>query len=192
MLNKKKFLILVAVLLSASADFSPISYDTSGITSVLVRHVRKVDPIKNSRDLIKNVDFSKLFKSLRRNRSSEEVRIVSTLGLLSGALRVEEAMRENLYQLTDDLLESFNTSTPKENMKKLLVIEETINRDKSVVEVLNGMLKYARNATTLAVLQTDMNRILREVRIHRCITYSFHFLCKPKVSWQFRIFRYFD
>lgn len=175
MLNKKKFLILVAVLLSASADISPISYDTSGITSVLVRHVRKVDPIQSSRDLIKNVDFSKIFKSLRRNRSSEEVRIVSTLGLLSGALRVEEAMRENLYQLTDDLLETFNTSTPKENMKKLIAIEETINRDKSVVEVLNGMLKYARNATTLPVLQTDMNRILREVRIYQCIT-LFHFI----------------
>lgn len=169
MLNKKKLLILVAVLLSASADFSPISYDNNGISELHVRHARKVDPIKTSRDLIKNVDFSKLFKSLRRNRSTEEVRIVSTLGLLSGALRVEEAMRENLYQLTDDLVESFNTSTPKENMKKLVAVEETINRDKAVVEVLNGMLRYARNATTLAVLQTDMNRILREVRTRKLI-----------------------
>lgn len=181
MLNKKKLLVIVAVLLSASADFTPISYDNNGITALHIRHVRKVDPIKSSQELIKNTDFTKLFKTLRRNRSTEEVRIVSTLGLLSGALRVEEAMRENLYQLTDDLLESFNTSTPHENMKKLITIEETITRDKSVIEVLNGMLKYARNATTLAVLQTDMNRILREVR-NKTVE-----ICVPVIFYSFQI-----
>lgn len=166
MLYKKQLLTLVAVLLSARANFSPISYDRQGISTVdtLVRHARKVDPIKSSQQLIKNVDFGRLFKNLHKTRTMEEVRIVSTLGLLSGALRAEESMRENLYHLTDDLLESFNNSTPKDNMKKLVVIEETINRDKSVVQVINNMLKYARNDSTLDDVQKDMLRILKEVR----------------------------
>lgn len=165
MIYEKEVLILVAVILSVNGNFSPISYDVDKALVASNRHVRKVDPLTVSREMVKNVDFSKLFKNLRRGRSAEEVRIVGTLGLLSGALKAEEAMRENLYKLTDDLLDSFNKSTPKENMKKLVEIEETINRDKSAVAILNGMLKYARNATTLGVLQKDMQHILKEVRL---------------------------
>lgn len=170
MFDKKQLHILVAILLSASANFSPISYDKrENLTAQesAVRHTRKVDPIKLSQEIVKNTDFAQLFKGLHRYLSPDEVRIVTTLGLLSGAVRVEESMRENLYVLTDDLLASFNTTTPKENMKKLATIEKTINRDKSVVKVLNEMLRYARNETTLNVLQKDMIEILKEVRIDR-------------------------
>lgn len=169
MLYKKQLYILVAILLSTSANFSPISYDKRGNLTAQqpLRRVRKVDPIKLSQEIVKNTDFAKLFKNLHRYLSPDEVRVVSTLGLLSGALRVEESMRENLYALTDDLLTSFNTTTPKANMKKLVTIEQTINRDKSVVKVLNEMLKYARNETTLDILQKDMIEILKEVRINR-------------------------
>lgn len=164
MIYKKEVLILVAVILSVNGNFSPISYDVDKTVAASNRHVRKVDPLTVGREMLKNVNFATLFKNLRRGRSAEEVRIVGTLGLLSGALKAEEAMRENLYHLTDDLLDSFNKSTPKENMKKLVAIEETINRDKSAVAILNDMLKYARNATTLDALQNDMQRILKEVR----------------------------
>lgn len=166
MLCKKHLLILVAILLSTSADFSPISYDKSGNLTAQqpVRRARKVDPIKLSKEIVKNTDFAKLFKNLHRYLSPQEVRIVSTLGLLSGALRAEESMRENLFILSDDLVASFNATTPKENMKKLVTIEQTINRDRSVVKVLNEMLKYARNETTLDIMQKDMIEILKQVR----------------------------
>lgn len=166
MLCKKHLLILVAILLSTSADFSPISSDKSGNLTVQqpVRRARKVDPIKLSKEIVKNTDFAKLFKNLHRYLSPQEVRIVSTLGLLSGALRAEESMRENLFILSDDLVASFNATTPKENMKKLVTIEQTINRDRSVVKVLNEMLKYARNETTLDIMQKDMIEILKQVR----------------------------
>ncbi|XP_031625591.1 uncharacterized protein LOC116342211 [Contarinia nasturtii] len=64
--------------------------------------------------------------------------------------------------MTDDLLDSFSKSTPKENMYKLFAIEETINRDKSAVAILNGMLQYARNVTTMEALENDMTQILHE------------------------------
>lgn len=168
MVYKQQLLILVAILLSTSANFAPIAHDTNGNLTALqpsVRRVRKVDPMKLSQEIVKNTDFAKLFKNLHRYLSPDEVRIVTTLGLLSGALKVEESMRENLYILTDDLLASINVTTPKENMKKLTTVEETINRDKSVVKVLNEMLKYARNETTLDALQKDMADILKQVRI---------------------------
>lgn len=165
MIFREHLVILVAIISTASAKhFSPISYDVDKNAAASTKREIKVDPLKASREIAKNVDFVKLFKNLRRNRTPEEIRLVGTLGLLGSALKVEESMRENLYELTDELLESFNKSTPKENMKKLITIEETINRDKSAVAVLNGMLKYARNATTMDALQKDMQRILSEVR----------------------------
>lgn len=161
---KQYLLILIVIISSTNAkNFSPISYDIDKNAVASTKREIKVDPLKISREIAKNVDFVKIFKTLRRNRSPEEIRLVGTLGLLSSALKVEESMRENLYELTDDLLETFNKSTPKENMKKLIAIEETINRDKSAVAILNGMLKYARNATTLDALQNDMQHILNEV-----------------------------
>lgn len=169
MLYTWQLLVLAAILSSTSANFSPIANVTPSGNSTTsqpnVRRVRKVDPMKLSQEIVKNTDFAKLFKDLHRYLTPDEVRIVTTLGLLSGALKVEESMRENLYVLTDNLLVSFNVTTPKENMKKLNMIEHTINRDKSVVKVLNEMLKYARNETTLDVLQKDMIEILKQVRI---------------------------
>lgn len=168
--KKKQLYIFVVIILSTSANVSPISHDKrdNSMARQATRRVRKVDSLKLTQEIVKNTDFAKIFKNLHRYLSPEEVRIVSTLGLLSGALRVEESMRENLYGLSDDLLASFNKTTPKENIKKLSTIEETINRDKSVVKVLNEMLKYARNQTTLDELEKDMITILKEVRIEIC------------------------
>lgn len=178
MLCKNQLFVLVAILLLTGANFSPIANGTSGNSTVLqpsVRHARRVDPMKLSQEIVKNTDFAKLFKNLHRYLSPDEVRIVTTLGLLSGALKAEESMRENLYILSDDLLASFNATTPKENMKKLTTIEQTINRDKSVVKVLSEMLKYARNETTLDILQKDMVEILKQVRIDYIVRFRFCF-----------------
>lgn len=164
MFYKLQPLILAAIILTG-AHISPISYDRNvRLTSRdLERRVRKVDPIKLNPDFLKNVDFSKIFKQLHAYLSPEEIRIVSTLGLVTGILRAEQSMRDHLYVLTDDLLDSFNSKKPKESVDKLAAIEQTINRDKSVVNVLNGMLRYARNETTLDVLQSELFGILREV-----------------------------
>lgn len=164
MLYKTQPVLLVAILLTG-AHFSPISYDKNvRLThSDLVRRARKIDPIKLNQDFLKHVDFSKVFKQLHAYLSPEEIRIVSTLGLVTGILRAEQSMRDHLYVLTDDLLDPYSSKKSKEKAEKLIAIEETINRDKSVVNVLNGMLRYARNSTTLDVLQAELLGILTEV-----------------------------
>lgn len=165
MLYRKQHWIFIAIVITAAAHFTPISYDQNARTMArngLVRRVRRVDPIKSTQEILKTVDFSKMFKELHDYLSPEEVRMVTTLGLVAGALRAEESMREHLYLMTDDLLESFNTKKPKENMEKLIVIEQTVNRDKSMVKVLDGMLRYARNVTTMDGLQAEMLGILKE------------------------------
>lgn len=159
---------MIALLFATGVHFTnSISFDRNVRFTArdLIRRVRKIDPIKSNVEILKNVNFGKVFKELHHNLSPDEVRIVTTLGLVTGTLRAEESMREHLYVMIDDLLASFNEKKPKENMDKLIVIEETINRDKSMVQVMNGMLKYAHNATTLDVLQTEMLEIVKAVRI---------------------------
>lgn len=180
MLYKKQQWILIAILLTVSAQFSPISYDRNVRLTPrdLVRRARKIDPVKSNLELLRNVDFSKTFKELHRHLSPEEVRMVTTLGLVTGVLRAKDSMREYLYVLTDDLLATFNSKKPKENMEKLIEIERAVNRDKSIVNVLNGMLKYARNATTLDALQTELLGILKEVSSPLSEQSEFFFLIK--------------
>lgn len=168
---KRHKLILLAIFFVSGAHFAPMTYDRSGRLNArgLVRHVRKIDPIQSNIEILRNVDFAQIFRDLHQYLSPDEVRMVTTLGLVAGALRAEESMREHLYVLTDDLIASFASKKPKESMDKLIFIEETINRDKSMVEVLDEMLSYARNESTLDILQSEMYNILKEVS--RC------FLC---------------
>lgn len=167
MVYKKSLLLFIAIFFTTDANFSPITYDKSGELTERepVRRARKYDPMRMSYEILKNTDFTKLFQDLHRYLSPEEVQIVSTLGLLSGALRVEESMREHLYAIVDDLLDKFNITTPMENMKKLITIEHTMNRDESVIRVLNKMIKYTRNEITLDNLQKEMLGVLKEVSV---------------------------
>lgn len=169
MYYKKSLIVFIVIFFTTDANFSPISYDKRGLLAVRepVKRARKSDPIQMSYEILKTTDFAKLFKDLHRYLSPEEVRIVSTLGLLSGALRVEESMREHLYVIVDDLLDKFNKTSPMENMKKLITIEHIINRDKSVVRVLNEMIKFTRNETTLDNLQKESLGVLKEVSVCR-------------------------
>lgn len=107
--------------------------------------------------------FISEFRKLKQKLSENEMRIVSTVGLVSGALQVEDALRDNLYNIADELFDTFSKATPKENTDRLLAIEETIDRDKASVAVLNEMLKFARNETDLVGFQKEMQRVAKLV-----------------------------
>lgn len=108
------------------------------------------------------------YRKLRGNHSDAAMRLLVTLGLVSGALKVEDAMNANLNRLASDMFVNFNVSTPKENMNKLLRIEETMERDKTSINILDSILAFARNAKNLAEFQKDMQRITKEVS-ERCV-----------------------
>lgn len=103
------------------------------------------------------------YRKLRAKKSEADMRVIATVGLVSGALKLQDAMKGNLYRLADDLIDGFNASTPQRNMEKLLVIEETIGRDRASIEVMNGILEFARNTKNFDEFQKDMQRVLNEV-----------------------------
>lgn len=110
-------------------------------------------------------DFLADYRKLRAKKSEAAMRILATVGLVSGVLKVQEAMKINLDNIANEMFNRFNVSTPKENMEKLLLIEETMERDKSSIGVLNSILGFARNAKSFDEIQKDMQTILKEVSL---------------------------
>lgn len=108
-------------------------------------------------------DFMRQYRKMRGNTSDAAMRLLVTLGLVSGALKVEDAMKANINTIASDMFVNFNASTPKENMQKLLRIEETMERDRASIDILENILAFARNAKNFAEFQKDMKRISKEV-----------------------------
>lgn len=124
--------------------------------------------------------FLEDYKRLRAKKSEEAMRTIATAGLVSGALKVEELIRDNLGHLTDDLIGNFNVSTPKENMDKLLALEGVMERDKSSIDVLMSALEFARNAKSYDSFNEDMKRILKEVNLFFRFEYAMEIIKLPK------------
>lgn len=103
------------------------------------------------------------YRKLRAKKSETDMRIIATVGLVSGALKLQDEMTKNLHRLATELVGDFNASTPHQNMDKLLAIEETMEHDKASIAVMNSILEFARNAKTFDEFQKDMKRILKEV-----------------------------
>lgn len=173
--NLKRFLCAICLcLISVSCipnDKISNRVDIEDLDSVIVpitnsAHDKNTTALKQP-DLM--VNFLEEYRRLRAKKSEEAMRSLATIGLISGTLKVEEAMKSNLNNISSDLFVKFNVSTPKENMERLMVIEETIERDKCSIGVLNSMLEFARNAKTFDAFQKDMQRILKEVSHGNCV-----------------------
>lgn len=157
---KTRMLVLWVVLMYCCVVNSVLSLKTvKRDTNVAENHLGSIP--KNNTEVI--LHFLEDYKRLRAKKSEETMRTIATVGLVSGALKVEELIRVNLGELVDELIDKFNVSTPKENLDKLLAVEEVMERDRSSIEVLMSALQFARNAKTYEDFNEDMKRILLEV-----------------------------
>lgn len=109
-------------------------------------------------------EFLKEYQRLRKKTSNLGMQVLGTIGLVSGALKVEDAMRENLYHIANELIDTFNKSSPKQNHEKLIKIEETIARNKASIGVLNTVMQFARKTKNFEAFKNEMQKILKEVR----------------------------
>lgn len=160
------FGVICAFLILASISIDAKSINQEKITD-------RIDTYKDS-----VIDFTKVknkslrndvqdliikYRLLRTKKSDADMRIIATVGLVSGALKVQDEMKTNLQRLSNELIINFNDSTPQQNFDKLVAIEETIQRDKASIDVMNSILKFARNEKTFENFQNDMKQILKEV-----------------------------
>lgn len=154
---------MLLIYINASVDSSPQYNSAKKPLHQPLQPINDVDRISAKTVNETVLHFLEDYKRLRAKKSEEAMRTIATAGLVSGALKVEELIRDNLGHLTDDLIDNFNVSTPKENMDKLLALEEVMERDKSSIDVLMSALEFARNSKSYESFNEDMKRILKEV-----------------------------
>lgn len=164
--NKFSTLLLwmLLIFIDTSVHSSP-QYNLAKKSHQQLQPINDVDRISVKTVNETVLHFLEDYKRLRAKKSEEAMRTIATAGLVSGALKVEELIRDNLGHLTDDLISNFNVSTPKENMDKLLALEGVMERDRSSIDVLMSALEFARNAKSYESFNEDMKRILKEVNL---------------------------
>lgn len=119
---------------------------------------------------VKNVhaylsEFVKDYQKVQAKKSKEEMKRITTLGILSGIIKVEDKMKEHLSNMTKGLLNTFTTLSTEEVMTRLFALENTMDRDKKAIAILNSALEFARSAKTHEEYVEDIEMIAREVSI---------------------------
>lgn len=165
------------------SKYSPISYDIVRPMASVIKPIQtkpalkpmisaKVKPSKLRKRAprkFENEEASenliKIVRRMRQNYTETEMRILATVGLISGALNVEEAMRENLNRLADEYHEAFDQMSSEQSARKAFSIEEAMNRDKLASKFLASALKFAREVIDLDDFQKDMKRLKNEVNL---------------------------
>lgn len=156
------------------------------IQSVPVENVNESvnnNVMKDDTNLMKKtkIDVSAVFegfKRLKTKKSQDEIRRIATVGILAGAVKVEQSMNEHLAALTREFFKNFNTSTPEDNMEKLFNLEQTMERDKRAMEILGNALDFAIHSKSYEEYKEDMEAIGRSSEI------SMLELAKKKFSTQ--------
>lgn len=152
--------IAVVVLAIISAQSVPLENRPTLITN-------ENSSIVSATDAQESHNFTGLFndiKKLRLKKSRDEIKTIATVGMLSGALKVEQNMKENLQKIVNEFYQQFNASTPEENMDKIFLLEETMERDKRAIQILSNALDYARDVRSYEEYKDRMEAIAKDVR----------------------------
>lgn len=83
-------------------------------------------------------------------------RRVATISLLMGAIRSEEQMEKELLKLTNDLLDTFNTSSFTEKEKKLNDISKFVQRDLRAMFILSSAIDLTQYNASVKEFQNAM------------------------------------
>lgn len=121
---------------------------------------------------VKNVhaylsEFVKDYQKVQAKKSKEEMKRITTLGILSGVIKVEDNMKAHLSIMSKKLLDTFTMLTTDEVMSRLFALEQTMDRDKKAIAILNSALEFARSAKTYEEYVEDIEIIAREVGQHK-------------------------
>ena len=98
-------------------------------------------------------DLTKTHKTLQQ---------ATTMGILMGTMKTEEKMEKNLLGLILELFQTYQKINNKEIGKKIKVMEETMERDKRAIQILNNALNLAMKSKTVDEYRNELNKIALE------------------------------
>ncbi|CAD7091101.1 unnamed protein product [Hermetia illucens] len=102
------------------------------------------------------------FKKLQSVKTKEEMKSITTLGLISGALQVQKSMRENLSDMVNKLLDEIDMDDTKKSMPKIEKIENMLQRDERAILILGHAMDLARQEVSIDEFRSEAKRMMRE------------------------------
>lgn len=95
-------------------------------------------------------------------KTQKTLQQATTMGVLMGTIKTEEKMEKNLLSLILELFQTFQKMNNKDIRSKIKVIDETMERDKRAIQILNNALNLAMKSKTVDEYRNELNKIALE------------------------------
>ncbi|XP_067641919.1 uncharacterized protein [Eurosta solidaginis] len=146
---RRPFLAIVAIPLILSAQI------------ILSAPVRKKMRIQLNSDYLRAMGA---YKRLEPRLSREDLRILTTIGILNGARQVEKQMERNVIEIVKELLKDAIALSDEELIEKLKNIEKQLLRDHRALLILTSAMDLVTGAKNVNDFKADMQQTLQEIR----------------------------
>ncbi|XP_023295249.2 uncharacterized protein LOC111678211 [Lucilia cuprina] len=104
------------------------------------------------------------YKKLEPKLPREELRAITTIGILNGAKQAEQQMEKNLIDVVKDLLLNTNISDKNVVLPKIEKIEDQLNRDQKALDILTKSLDMATKSKDAKTFKQEMLDILKTLK----------------------------
>ncbi|XP_055912527.1 uncharacterized protein LOC129946389 [Eupeodes corollae] len=102
------------------------------------------------------------YKKLEPKMTRRELKTITTIGILNGALKAEKEMEKHLTTLVTDLILNTNISDKSAALPKVTKIEDTIERDRNAVRILTGAMDLATQSLSVKDYKRELQKTLDE------------------------------
>lgn len=104
------------------------------------------------------------YKKLQPKLPREELRALTTIGILNGAKQAEKQMEKNLIEVVKDLLLNTNMSDNTNVLPKIEKIEAQLDRDQKSLEILTKALDMATKTKDSKTFKKEMQDLLESFK----------------------------
>nr|XP_036222005.1 uncharacterized protein LOC106621819 [Bactrocera oleae] len=146
---RKPFLAIVAIILIVLAQV------------IISAPVRKSIRVQLNADYVRAMGA---YKRLEPSLSREELRVITTLGILNGARQAEQLMERNLVDIVRGLLFEASELNDDELVAKMQNIEKQLARDYRALLILTSAMDLVTGEKDVFDFKADMQQTLQQIR----------------------------
>ncbi|XP_037811049.1 uncharacterized protein LOC119603169 [Lucilia sericata] len=139
------------------------------ISLLLSAHLCRSVPVQKTSNLRAQINPYYLkamaaYKKLEPKLPREELRAITTIGILNGAKQAEQLMEKNLIDVVKDLLLNTNMSDKNLVLPKIEKIEDQLDRDQKALDILTKSLDMATKSKDAKTFKQEMLDILKTLK----------------------------
>lgn len=147
----------------------PFIYLLSLIKLLLFVPINQTMPVQNTASIRTQINPYYLkamaaYKKLEPKLPREELRAITTIGILNGAKQAEQQMEKNLIEVIKDLLLNTNMNDKSYVLPKIEKIEDQLLRDSKALEILTKSFDMVTKTKDVKKFRQEMLDILRDMK----------------------------